>query len=544
MDQPSSPPNTAARWLRPSVIRLSAIGVLVGLVLRLWLLRNRKFDADEFQHLHGAYSIFHGLIPYRDYFEHHAPALHLLLVPGLLITDNSPDALFIARGLIFLIGIGVLAVTYWLGTLWGGVRVGALAMLLLSMTNAWTDKVIEIRPESAASALVVLAVCTYMLGVRTGRRSWWFACGVAVGCALMFNQKAVFAAIGLTGAAAWLCVADSTRLRGRCGAHHAASAIVGALLPVGAVVGYFAAQNALSEFLRSTVLANLHLVNVRWKSGMPVTRSFFYWLQWDAGTAALGLAGLCVAAAGLRSLDARGRGEAAPVLVCAALLLGIRLMPVIWLQYYLLFLPFLAVFGAGLLMQLIGPAPVRRQVRVATASALVAAVLTALALQGRTALRSGLTTLPGVPFAVLCPAAVAALWARWRRHAVLVLMVALALLPVSKAIRTGTFNNAKQLTAISHVLANSSPSDAVFDGWSGYGVLRPHAYYYFFLHYELQANLSEEQRGRDVVAALERRRPKFVVHDDPVRNLPAVVQEYILGHYRSSPVPPILERVR
>ncbi len=35
---------------------------------RLQLLKVRTFDADEFQHLHSAWLISDGYLPYRDYF--------------------------------------------------------------------------------------------------------------------------------------------------------------------------------------------------------------------------------------------------------------------------------------------------------------------------------------------------------------------------------------------------------------------------------------------------------------------------------------------
>src|SRR5689334_19391169 len=57
--------------------------------IRLWLLRFREFDPDEFQHLHAAWNIAHGLTPYRDYFEHHMPTLHFMLARLFGMLSNS-----------------------------------------------------------------------------------------------------------------------------------------------------------------------------------------------------------------------------------------------------------------------------------------------------------------------------------------------------------------------------------------------------------------------------------------------------------------------
>jgi hypothetical protein len=43
--------------------------ILRAFLVRLPLLEVRRFAPDEFQHVHTAYSIRAGLIPYRDFFE-------------------------------------------------------------------------------------------------------------------------------------------------------------------------------------------------------------------------------------------------------------------------------------------------------------------------------------------------------------------------------------------------------------------------------------------------------------------------------------------
>ena len=56
-----------------TVVALLALGVASRLA--------HGFEWDELQLLHGAWRIAHGDVPYRDFFEHHPPLLHLLLAP-------------------------------------------------------------------------------------------------------------------------------------------------------------------------------------------------------------------------------------------------------------------------------------------------------------------------------------------------------------------------------------------------------------------------------------------------------------------------------
>ena len=70
---------SAARWDVGSWFLLVAIIAL--LVARVPLIAVRVFDNDEFEHAHAAWSVFRGLVPYRDFFEHHTPWYYFALSP-------------------------------------------------------------------------------------------------------------------------------------------------------------------------------------------------------------------------------------------------------------------------------------------------------------------------------------------------------------------------------------------------------------------------------------------------------------------------------
>ena len=80
----------------------------------------------------------------------------------------------------------------------------------------------------------------------------------------------------------------------------------------------------------------------------------------------------------------------------------------------------------------------------------------------------------------------------------------------------------------------TSPDDAVLDGWSGYGFLRDHAYFYFFLHGEMQAMLTEKQKSDDLIESVEKKQAKVIVYDGAIKALPKKVQDYIAANYAPS----------
>src|SRR4029077_15794017 len=98
---------------------------------------------------------------------------------------------------------------------------------------------------------------------------------------------------------------------------------------------------------------------------------------------------------------------------------------------------------------------------------------------------------------------------------------------------------------IRYILEHSDAHDTVLDGFSGYGVFRPHAYFYFFLwRYGVLTMLNHRQRGQDVIDALERTQTKFVIYDKDVQSLDPEVQTYIREHYHPGGIEGIYERTR
>ena len=81
--------NTQPKLLIATIL----IPVLAVGGLQLALVPIRHFDPDEFQHLYSAWCISKGMLPYKDYFEHHTPFLHFLLAPCFRFfnVETDPD---------------------------------------------------------------------------------------------------------------------------------------------------------------------------------------------------------------------------------------------------------------------------------------------------------------------------------------------------------------------------------------------------------------------------------------------------------------------
>jgi hypothetical protein len=312
--------------------------------------------------------------------------------------------------------------------------------------------------------------------------------GLLLGAAVMFTQKALFTA----PATALLFVGWLVDPRAP-GARPVKLAGVllfagGVALPLLATLVLFAPRTGVAAFLEFNFW-----LNARW----PARHSPVHLMRVIAGQSPLllGLAALGLLRAG-RSLLARDRferGDPLFFLQAAGLLAGAFVLPSPYLQYYLMLLPLAAVLaartlvdGVAALARAAGPArlPPRRQ-----------AWLTAIAL-----LAAGLTA-------------------------------ALALVP---SLHPPPVKRAEQLRRIRFVLAHTTPQDTVLDGFSGAGVFRPHAYFYFFLHDEIRALLgpSEMARLRGQLRDGEIA-PALVVFDEDLRQLAPEITAFLQDNYEA-----------
>jgi len=237
-----------------------------------------------------------GHVPYRDVWDHRAPALYL--VGGVLARKVAPlvaraeevlvRALLGPEGAVVRIrpgeavaetcraammacGLATMFVVYafvrqWTGRLEAAVAAGLCGFF--SGTLVISGDCCEAMPP--ASLLVGVA---FLAGLRSrGRRlAWLLAAGVATGAAVCFEPLAICYVVVL---AAWAAGTSEDELRGvRRWVVSPAVVMAGALLPVAAFVSYFAWRDALLEMWRCVGVYN---IRYRWHplaSWLPSTHA-------------------------------------------------------------------------------------------------------------------------------------------------------------------------------------------------------------------------------------------------------------------------------
>lgn len=491
---------TSSRFVTWTMLAL----VAVPFVLRLSLLKTRGFNPDELEHLHWSWCVGKGLVPDRDYFDHHTPWLHFFLSGFFRFydVDRVPDDaiafILMARRWMWVAAGGILAMTFVLGSAFRARRTGLVSMLLLSNTAFFLGKSLEVRPAVPAAALLVAAVYLGLVGLRRAfarspGAAWrLFASGLLLGAATMFTQKVLFAGPGFALTVLWFVFDRRISIPRTKRFLLVALQTAGFLVPLAVTLGYFAYERALWPFLNMNFL-----LNARWP-GLPARGFLEELVRVDTVYVILGVAGLLLRLSKTFSSSSIERCEPAVLFPTLGLIATLPLHPAMSYQHFLLILPLFSLYAASALEDLVA--------------------LGARGLGKRFAWADGALLLAAV-----------------------VLLSVVPLVRFRDAFDRGNWGT---LQGITYVLRNSAPWETTLDGFTGLGLFRPQAFFHHFQHPHAFA-LQTEEEHREMLAALVSGRafPKMIFWTHYLRD--AVTPEmsaFLQKNYVPSGLEPILIR--
>ena len=167
-----------------------ALGAVLALALvsHVRLIFVEAYDPDEFEHLHAGLMFAEGLVPYRDFFEHHGPLPYLIAWLPAKVLGPTTALLTVNRFLSLAFVVATCWATYRLAVRVAGKRAAPWSLVWLVTLPWFSDKSLEWRPDVPAMAFVTLAALA-------ASRLQVASCGLLVGLATLCTPKA--AALGL-----------------------------------------------------------------------------------------------------------------------------------------------------------------------------------------------------------------------------------------------------------------------------------------------------------------------------------------------------------
>lgn len=273
----------------------------------------------------------HGYLPFKDFWENHAPTLYFMLSPLFQTDGNEIRGLFVARVLLSTLGLGILVQTYFLARRNHDVKTSLVAVLILSYTVIYAQRTIEVRSDQ------LLTVC-WLAGLL-----FYLISGFLLGMGFLFSPKVLmpFAALLSTALVCWFLQRRSMSILDLVRKHLLLT--IGFLIPIAVFFLFLHRQGILQLFYFRVLLEDLSYPDVR--------RSTYLFRIKYLSTLLLTLAGTVLHVKRLWR-DPENRVEKIAVLVPALFLLAAFLffMPGAYPQSMLVFVPMLAIYGAEALM--------------------------------------------------------------------------------------------------------------------------------------------------------------------------------------------------
>ena len=184
---------------RAPVILAGLLGLAAA--IRIGIVLHARLDPDESEHLHAAWLVGDGRVPFLDFWDHHAPLFFYLLAPLTRALADSPHVYVAARLLMSATSAIALVLVYRLARRLSAAAAIA-AVLLLAFLSSFADQTTEVRPDVPA---LVAWLGTLLALVRWRERAapgWLWAAGLLLGGAATLNLKTAYGAVGVAAVVA------------------------------------------------------------------------------------------------------------------------------------------------------------------------------------------------------------------------------------------------------------------------------------------------------------------------------------------------------
>jgi hypothetical protein len=480
------PPRNEVRPGETYSLYAVAVATLAFLVARIPVLAHRFFDVDEFEHTHAAWCVFKGMVPYRDFFEHHTPWYYYILSPFFRWFDvggsfeSARHFLVFGRVLSTLLTLVATVIVVAIGRRWAKTSVGLVSALLLVSQPVVFQKTVEMRPDVPALPFFVgcLAFVVWALDgdpgsmAKTLRRL--VGAGLCLGGAIMCTQKMLFVIPGLAAGLGLWSLFAGPRNKGGIVSRLGASALCGIAIGVPAALTWVAFSVGHGGY---AFIANNFLLNSKWTHVSHEQLLKVLETSWPV--LILCLLGASVALYRFFRSEHRRYGSVVLLTTLFGLIVGILVVPGAHRQYYLMLFPIVCLLAAQGLVFLIE-----------------------------------LTRRPWLLGVAILP---------------------LAVLPVAALAEAYGQPNDEQLAKLRYVQEHTKPDDVVMDGIEGMGLFRPHAIYFYFLHAESLEMLTREQLDVYVDELLSGKvRPRLIALDENLIALGIRFLHFVKTNYQSN----------
>lgn len=215
----------------------------VGLCLLLaWVQWGRGLSWDEIEFYHATRWVSQGQVPFRDFWEHHAPVQWFLFAPWLLLgkASGTSAVIWLRWGQLPVWALGAWASHRMLAREGVPYPFALFPAALLLFSPFFTLWAIEYRPDTLGTIFILLGLWAWQSGAR---RHATLLAGAALTLSALSNLRLGPVAVPLLGL---FCLADPGLRRWRWSSRSAWT-LLGSLLPIAAMLVYLALSGSAGD---------------------------------------------------------------------------------------------------------------------------------------------------------------------------------------------------------------------------------------------------------------------------------------------------------
>lgn len=174
--------------------------IFIVLVLYLVSSQVRYFNNDEYEHLHNAWLMTEGTLPYFALNMKHSPLLEWVTILFMKVTGEHTIIVQVMRCFQFLLSCGSLYLVYKITErLFQSPRHGLVAIVLVVSNDVWIEKSPEIRPDNLMLFFALLSFWYLIEYYKESKISHWVLFGICAILSMLGKQNAAifYLAVGL-----------------------------------------------------------------------------------------------------------------------------------------------------------------------------------------------------------------------------------------------------------------------------------------------------------------------------------------------------------
>lgn len=259
-------------FLSDTYTRILVILLGAFIALALYSCFHKYLHNDEIEHIHSAWYVKNGFIPYKEFFQHHHPLLWYTIAPLLSVFGDTLTAVLASRFVMGMAMLGIAYCTYLTATVvTQSKEKGLVSVVLLFSSLIYLEKAIEVRPDIPQVLFAMVSVYCLFRFLRDRKETFLLFSGLAAGVSFLYLQKTLFLLIAYALIFLYGLYKKEIRIR-------SAAIFASGLLPLLLAFLLFMGSNgALHDYYLTNWELNLHHFGSDTIS-LKMVRPFFHFL--------------------------------------------------------------------------------------------------------------------------------------------------------------------------------------------------------------------------------------------------------------------------